>query len=1022
MERAGPEITDAPPADAATPSAGLRVPSPDDRPPAAPGGHGPGADAPAGYEPGAPGPAVYAPAVHGPLGRLERALAGRYALEREAGRGGMAVVYLARDVRHRRPVALKILHPALAASLSAGRFLREIETAANLNHPHILPLFDSGVVDGMLFYVMPFVAGESLRDRLRRRAAEALAEAAAAAAAAPGEARGAPAPGALPAGEVVRLTREVAGALDYAHRQGVVHRDVKPENILLDDGGHARVADFGVALATGLVAHAPPDRPAAERAAPAAGPGAAPDLAAPLSTGPTGAGAPTATSTLTAAGMVVGTPAYMSPEQAEGNAEVGAASDQYALACVAFEMLTGRRAFKTDGSGLYGVAARVAPRVGDHRGDLPAAVDAVLARALARRPADRYPSAGAFAAALAAALEPAASAPAASAPAAPEPAARPRWPRAARAAAAAVVAAAALGLGAGVLRDRVAPPRTPAGAAAPVVVASLAVLPFDNQGDSADAYFADGITDELRGRLSALGNLRVVASGSSRQYRGTAKPPTQIARELGVRYLLVGRVRRSRGPGGARQIRVAPELVDVTGGPAPSVRWQQSFDGPLADVFRVQDEIATRVAERLQVALGAGEARRLATPAASLDAYDLYLRAQAALARGGVEDLRQAVALYDDVVRRDSAFALAWAGIVTAEASLYNIDRAGAADHRDRARRAAARALALAPDLPDVQAAVAHYTTYVRKDPARALADLAAARVAAPYHALLLRRVAAAERALGRLDAAVTRSQEVVRLDPRSAGAYFWLGLSLADLRRYAEARAAFARTAELQPTAPHPWVRGAVVELAAGDSAAARAVLRRARATLDANVLAANVGRHGYDAVWLLDSADQRAVRQRGTAAFAPDDRGNAGLVLAELFALRGDARRARAYGDTAAAAFRAQLRTLAANPQVAAEVRARAAVALARAGRAVEAVREAEEAAAEVPLGTGEHPIAYNVQLELVRVYLLAGDRERALAGLAALLDTPGVVSPGWLRVDPAFAPLRADPRFARLASRAG
>jgi serine/threonine-protein kinase len=728
--------------------------------------------------------------------------------------------------------------------------------------------------------------------------------------------------------------------------------------------------------------------------------------------------------------MVVGTPAYMSPEQAVGNLEVGAASDQYALACVAFELLTGRRAFPDADGSLAAVVVRVPPSLAALRPDLPPAAGTVLARALARRPEERFPSAGAFADALAAAL----GFPAEGADAPPARPPRAAWRRPAAAlAAAALVATAAAAAGRWAFGGSApAPVSGAAGAATGGALAAggelpagaaLAVLPFENQGDSADAYFADGITDELRGRLSALRGLRVVASASSRQYRGSSKSPGEIARELGVRYLLVGRVRRSRGPGGERQIRVAPELVDVTGGPAPAVRWQQSFDGPLADVFRVQDEIATRVAERLQVALGGDEARWLTVaPAASLDAYDLYLRAQAALNRGGVEDLRQASALYDDVVRRDPAFALAWAGLVTAEASLYNIDQAGAAAHRDAARRAADRAMTLAPDLPDVRAAVAHYTTYVRKDPARALADLAAARARAPYHALLLRRVANAERALGRLDTAVARSRDVLRHDPRSAGAHYWLGLSLLDLRRYPEAREAFDRTVELQPATVYPWVKRALVEVAAGDSAAARAVLRRPYPPTDPGVLAANLGRMGYDVVWVLDTAQRRAVRERGTAAFAPDDRANAGLVLAQLFALDGDARRARAYGDTAVAAFRRQLRTLGANPQVAEEVRARMAVALAYAGRGAEAVREAEAAAAAAPLGRGEHPIAYNIQLELVRVYLLGGDRERALAHLAPLLRAPGVLSAGWLRVDPTFAPLRADPRFARLAAGRG
>jgi serine/threonine-protein kinase len=298
----------------------------------------------------------------GPLARLGAALTDRYVLEREVGRGGMAVVYLARDVRHRRPVALKLLHPALAASVSAERFVREIETAANLSHPHILPLFDSGVVDGLLYYVMPYVAGESLRDRLERAD------------------RAGGHSAALPLADVVRVVREVADALAYAHARGVVHRDVKPENILLDETGHARVADFGIALATRPVATDDRDAPPPV----AAGTARAVDVAsAPARTGGR-------TPTLTRAGMVVGTPAYMSPEQADGRGDVGAASDQFALACVAYELLAGRRAFTgpaaptTTGADPSPDAGLVPPpSLAARRPDLPPEVDRVIARGMA---------------------------------------------------------------------------------------------------------------------------------------------------------------------------------------------------------------------------------------------------------------------------------------------------------------------------------------------------------------------------------------------------------------------------------------------------------------------------------------------------------------------------------------------------------------------------------------------------------------------------------------------------------------
>ena len=237
------------------------------------------------------------------LARLQAALADRYVVERELGRGGMAVVYLARDLRHRRPVALKVLGADLGAVLGPSRFRREVETAAGLSHPHVLPLFDSGDAGGLLYYVMPYVEGESLRERLRRE-------------------------GRLSRAEALRVVREVADALDYAHRHGVVHRDVKPENVLLDETGHALIADFGIARA---MHHA-------------------------TSEGADGTGAEPA-ATLTRRGAVVGTPAYMSPEQALGEREVDGRSDVYSLGCVAFELLAGEAPFR--GPGAEQIARRL---------------------------------------------------------------------------------------------------------------------------------------------------------------------------------------------------------------------------------------------------------------------------------------------------------------------------------------------------------------------------------------------------------------------------------------------------------------------------------------------------------------------------------------------------------------------------------------------------------------------------------------------------------------------------------------
>src|SRR3989441_3824093 len=259
------------------------------------------------------------------------------AVERELGRGGMATVFLAEDLKHRRPVAIKVLHPELAAAVGADRFLREIEIAARLQHPHILPLYDSGTAAGFLYYVMPYVEGESLRDRLEREKQLSLED-------------------------TLRIAGEVAGALAYAHSHGVVHRDIKPENVMLS-GGTVVVADFGIA-----------------RAVTAAGD----------------------EHQLTQTGTVIGTPAYMSPEQATGSAEIDGRSDQYSLACVVYEMLVGEPPFT--GPTPQAVMARhsldaVSPP-SIVRASIPDAVEDALLRALAKTPADRFPTTPLFAEAL----------------------------------------------------------------------------------------------------------------------------------------------------------------------------------------------------------------------------------------------------------------------------------------------------------------------------------------------------------------------------------------------------------------------------------------------------------------------------------------------------------------------------------------------------------------------------------------------------------------------------------------------
>ena len=594
--------------------------------------------------------------------QLQAALGAQYTLERELGRGGMATVFLAHDAKHHRPVALKVLNPELAATLGPDRFRREIQLAARLQHPHILSVFDSGETPaGQLWFTMPYVDGESLRDRLRRERQ-------------------------LPVADALRITREVASALGYAHQHGVLHRDIKPENILLTTQGEALLADFGIA------------RPLAT---PTDGPG------------------------LTETGLAVGTPQYMSPEQASGERTLNARSDVYALGAVCYEMLAGEPPFTA--SSAQAVVAKMlaseAPAVRVLRPGVPPAIDAAVHRALARTPADRWPTAAEFARALATAEQTGAAA---------------RIPGRVPAGVALLILGFLVGAGA-LFAWRHYESGTPA--AGPL---GLAVLPFESEGDTANAYFASGITDEIRSKLSALPALRLIASTSSNQYRHTVKPPEQIGRELGVRFLLTGRVHWEQEANGTRRVRVSPELVEVREGAAPETRWQQSYDTTLADVFDVQTAVASRVADKLGVVLSPPAQTQLAArPTQNLAAYDAYLRSTAL---DGVDPatVRLALATAEQAVALDSGFAAAWARVSTRHARIYNATIPTRAD-ADAARTAAERAVALAPDAADGYIARGYYALLVAHDAPAARAAYETALRLAPSSSEAVRWLAAAE-------------------------------------------------------------------------------------------------------------------------------------------------------------------------------------------------------------------------------------------------------------------------------------
>ncbi len=541
----------------------------------------------------------------------------------------------------------------------------------------------------------------------------------------------------------------------------------------------------------------------------------------------------------------------------------------------------------------------------------------------------------------------------------------------------------------------------------------IAVLPFENQGDSADAYFADGMTDELRGKLTTIPGFEVVASLSSNEYRASSGRLTQIAHDLGVGYLLIGKVTWQRGAGATSRVRVSPELIRIAPGGAPTTRWQQPFDAPLTDVFAVQADIAAKVAAALDIVLADSARRALtASPTDNLSAYDEFLKGEAA-AQGMKADqagLRRAIAFYARAVALDSTFAKAWSQLSRARTSLYSN---GVPDTAlaTAARTAAERGARLKPNEPWVYLALGDYYGSVNPvDNGRAMQEYERGLRVAPNDVDLLSAAVASETSLGHWDGVAARLARVSALDPRSVTAARRECSVNLFLRRYPAADSAADRAVALAPASPAIVSLKIMVALARGDVAGARAAIAASAKAIDPTALSAFLAYY-QDLYWLLDDRQQLEVLGLPVSAF-DDDRGGWALVRTELYELRGDRHRMLVYADSARIALEAQSRAAPDDGQR----RVLLGVALAYLGRKDEAIREGQRGLDLMPISRDGYFGPY-VQLQLARIYILIGQQEKAMDQLEPLLQVPFYLSPGWLKVDPEFDLLRTHPRFRRL-----
>ncbi len=619
-----------------------------------------------------------------PSAALTAALADRYTVERELGRGGMATVWLADDRKHERQVAIKVLHPELAASLGADRFLREIRIAARLSHPHILPLIDSGEAGGFLYYVTPHVPDGSLRDRLQ--------------------------PGVrLPLAEALRIVREIGGALDYAHRQGFVHRDVKPDNILFADG-HAVLTDFGIARACATVGSGPGGEPVTE------------------------------------VGIVLGTPEYMSPEQAAGEQALGGASDAYSLACVAYEMLSGEPPLHGEGArATMAMQVHTTPRpLRVLRPDMPARVERVLARALAKDPAERFASV----ADLVAAIE--------AGDAGPAPAA---WS-----------------------------------------ARSIAVLPFINASpDPGNEYLSDGITDELIDALAKVEGLRVASRTSVFSLKGKPGDVRAIGALLGASWVLEGTVRRA----GAR-LRITAQLTSTEDG---QLLWSERFDRTLEDVFAIQEEIARTIVDTLRARafadLASPTARRR-TP--SIAAYGLYLKGRYAWNMRTQADLAEAIQLFEQAIAEDAEYAQAWTGLADSYALSLDYRNVPVAEGFARAEEYARRAIALDDTVAEAHASLAWSLFIYDWDWEGARAEFRRAIALDPAYATARQWYSFWLTAHGHREESLAEIHRAQELDPASVSIRRSVGWVYFYARRYDQARHHLERAVAMNPTADETY------------------------------------------------------------------------------------------------------------------------------------------------------------------------------------------------------------------------
>jgi serine/threonine-protein kinase len=645
--------------------------------------------------------------------QLQSILSDHYTIVREVGRGGMATVFLAEEKHPRRQVAVKVLDPHFATEIARERFLREVDLASNLTHPHIVPIFTAGEAAGLLYYVMPYLQGPSLRVRLSRE-------------------------GKLPVEEALAIAGEVGDALEYAHSRDIVHRDIKPENILLSDG-HAVVADFGIARALCVSCN----------------------------------------DNITIAGVPIGTPGYMSPEQAAGEEEIDPRADMYSLACVLYEMLTGQPPFRGPTIEAVMMARFQNPTPSLRRAGwtLSDTIDHAVQRAMQNKPDDRFGSLSEFLKFIT-----------------PRPS------------------------------GEFLPDTLPALEARAPVESSVAVLPLTNlSADPENEYFSDGITDDIITQLSKVQGIKVTSRTSIMQYKNTNKSLGQIGGELAVTNILEGSVRRA-----GNRVRVVAQLIDAR---TDKHLWADSYDRDLTDIFEIQGEIAEHIAGALRATLTPDVQQELGKkPTDNLEAYNLYLQGRFYWGKFTHAGIERGIEFFQKAAELDPQYALAYAGIADSYLLMgATLAQLPPKEAFPKAKEAALKALELDDTLMEAHSTLAAVHMWYDWDWDAVARELQRARQLAPDAEKPMLVEAFSLAAVGRNEEAIELTRKAERQCPIEVLIGAHVGLQLFWARRYDESIAQLDASLEMEENFPPANFTMGWVHLAAGNHAEALKYARRA-------------------------------------------------------------------------------------------------------------------------------------------------------------------------------------------------